>query len=105
MHKCTDADKFFEAKESQATWIENAKPSLFCLDNPKRISVYGNAGYPLQKMIDFRLRKCSGENCKSDEEMLEFVEQLSIVIIHNQQTYMPDLYTEDSIRKTLTGFI
>ena len=49
------------------------------------------------KVILVNVERCEGINCRSDEEIEEFIRSNSILMLLNQQEYRPEDYTEDVI--------
>ena len=93
--RCTQEDRntgFFEKEnEDNALLIRDYFPFMYCLTQPDKLKLQGWLGQYLPghgKVFSISVRRCEGSSeCKSKEEIDQFIDNHRLYIQYNQQTY------------------
>ena len=78
--------------------MESVREQMFCLDGP--INVKGERGSSEYSYLEVAYRICDDErdDCKSREEISEWLKNKSIIILENEHKFLTDDY-ENPVRK------
>ena len=100
-HNCTSKDRelfYDEAEDGEVASIEQDFYELKCLDDVSQVNLLGNVFAEKSNVLALTLSKCTeASNCKSREEISQFISDYYIEIIYNQQNYIPTNFGDDEI--------
>ena len=102
-HICNSSDVFFETPNEFKAATAFIKPQMNCLDSPQNITIWGNLRNTLLQALMVRVIPCTGKDtCKSESEINDFIDRIGhLTILHNNQIYKPNDYTDNVINKQL----
>ena len=92
----SDYDNFNEFdKESLITAIVQSQWGSFnCVNDVQDLSLTGAYGSSRIRWVNIDIKPCSGDGCKSAEEIEAFTKSVSIFLSLNNQHYLPEEYSD-----------
>ena len=74
--------------------MELAFLQSYCLSNPEDYTIRGSFDQINSTVFQWQFDKCSGDGCKSDVEISQFVANMAAAVFYNHQLYRLDEYGE-----------
>jgi len=108
VHKCdvADTEKAIDGENEELTKVMHSfiRKGGLCLDNNKEIRILAEYDVsPISSYLEARVMRCSGPDCKTDEEIDRFLDQyIKIAVIYNDQQYHSNVYGDEVIKQVLT---
>lgn len=106
LHTCNKQDKLtFNSFEYVTSYFELLFDTgqLLCLDDPSKLNLKGKVfGQELSETLRISIKRCVDKpTCKSEQEINERVESLTMISLWNTQSYNPNSYDEKTIQSSI----
>ena len=77
--------------------------NFYCFDDPHSWKLKGTIDSEEGTFMQLRIMKCNGTDCKKNDEIAEYVNSHSLIVIRNKSEYMPSEYADKTIKHTITS--
>lgn len=71
---------------------------MLCSDELREIEFLGDTQKVEGRGLIINFKACEGTNCKPQEEINQFLEENTLLLVLNNQIYQPEVYTEEAIK-------
>ena len=87
--KVQDRSKFYPTHEVSKRFLDLYEDKLLCLKEDDLI-ISGSWGNGRARQLNFQIRRCLGQSCKSDAEIRKFFAQKYLIMLSNEVRFVPD---------------
>ena len=93
----SDLDHFHEFDSGGSAFVKAQWGLLHCVESVQDLSFTGAYRMSRGRIVVADVKPCSGDGCKTDEEIEDFVKSSMIVLMVNNQQYLPEEYSDQVI--------